>query len=254
MYLIIESGIIPQVSERPEIFKFLFIDKVELLGVLKFSFFDVFFNYSPETSLIPPLWTMPFEFLGSVVILVLCALFGKNKHRLKIYFLLFWIIYAFHFYYLSSFVAGMIFADLYQLKKIKPTFRIPFGSFLIASILAIALPGGSQKLYLAVSLLMFYGLIYCQPITEFLQNKISVFFGTISFTLYLFHSLIIWSFALPMAAFLKNNGLLSNSFLWLIDLFTILISILGARFFVNVDRFSVTFSHKFADILIRMRR
>jgi peptidoglycan/LPS O-acetylase OafA/YrhL len=144
------------------------------------------------------------------------------------------------------------FAGLYASNMLKPYFWTPLSCLILSAILATKLPTSPHKFYLLVSVAMFYEMIYCRPVTIFLEKKISIFLGKISFTLYLLHSIIIWSFALPIVTKLEKNGSLTSLKLFSINILTAFIAVVGATLFWRVDKLSVRILHNFAKQIVKI--
>jgi peptidoglycan/LPS O-acetylase OafA/YrhL len=249
MFFAFKVGLILPVEERPEIFRGTMVQAPSLENTILFSFYNVFFNYSFSTTLIPPLWTMSIEIFGSCLVLMLCAICGGSKLNLLFYAIATVVAIIFSPYYAAFFI-GIIFAELYAQRKLKDSNWVALASLTTGAFLAIFLPTAGSHMYLLISVLFFYGIIGSPIMKNIMENKLSRFMGKISFTLYLLHAIIMWTFSLLGVNFLIKNGADNHANLFLINLFTILISILLSRCLVYIDELSVLISRRFSRVAI----
>lgn len=249
MYALFHVGLVPSVDDRPSKYRDFLAESPTLMGSIYFSLFNVFFNYQSSQTLIPPLWTMPIEMIGSFLVIILCALFGQAKWKLVFYSIALLLTLFFSPYY-SAFLLGVIMAEFFSQKKLKQSQWIPLAVFCFGIILATRLPEAGPHLYLLVSFMLFYSMLCCTPIQRFLEFRISAFMGKISFTLYLIHSIVMWTFTLPLTDWFNRAGGASPAILTTINIVTIVVAILLSRLFVNIDEFAVLASRKFSQTLV----
>jgi peptidoglycan/LPS O-acetylase OafA/YrhL len=181
--------------------------------VLKQGLWGVFFE-SPNqfiSSFNNVLWTIKIEFIGSILVFSFVSLLGDLKNR--------WVFYVttalilLKTYYLA-FIIGMILSDLYSGKN-SEKFTIK-NSLVKVELLAVGLFFGSyylggwwgaslcESLHLNIlnsselfrtigAGLVLLVLLNSTTLKKVFSNKIFVFLGKISFTMYLLHLLVIYS-------------------------------------------------------------
>lgn len=252
MYGLYATGIVPNADQRPNGgWQYIMLQPPKIIDVIQFSLFDVFFNYTLATTLIPPLWTMPIEFIGSFLTLFLCAIFGKIKYRLVVYGAVLIVAIYLKSYY-SAFIAGILFAEMYlKYEPGKHPTYIPIIFFIIGACLAIQVLNSSFYLYLLTAVILFYGMMYAKNIKKFLESKTSIFMGRISFTLYMLHAIVMWCFTLPIYNLLRINALDTPSQILLLNLISIALSIFLSYKLVFIDEISISFSHKFSSLMMQ---
>jgi len=79
LHLIIAAGYLSPASERLPKFADAFSFGSTVGYAVKFSLFDVFFNYSFERSYAGPLWTMTYELIGSYLLVAALLLFSRAR-------------------------------------------------------------------------------------------------------------------------------------------------------------------------------
>jgi len=181
--------------------------------VLKQGLWGVFFE-SPNqfiSSFNNVLWTIKIEFIGSILVFSFVSLLGDLKNR--------WVFYVttalilLKTYYLA-FIIGMILSDLYTGKN-SEKFTVK-NSLVKVELLVVGLFFGSyylggwwgeslcESLHLSIlnsselfrtigAGLVFIVLLKRTKLKKVFSNKIFVFLGKISFTMYLLHLLVIYS-------------------------------------------------------------
>lgn len=254
MYGLYTIGAVPPVDQRPNGgWQNILLHPPKIVEVIQFSLFDVFFNYTLATTLIPPLWTMPNEFIGSFLTLIVCAFFGKQKYRILIYILIL-IITLLLKMYCSAFIAGILFSEIYlKFEPMKhPTFA-PIIFLTTGTFLGAQLINPNFYLYPLTSVILFYGMMYVSTIKRFLESNISIFMGKISYTLYMLHAIVMWSFTLPMYIFIKKHELDTPIQIFLLNTISIAIAIFLSYRLVFIDELSISFSHKFSNFMMEMQ-
>lgn len=162
------------------------------------------------------LWTMPTELANSYLVLLIALALGNMKHQAKLLLALLAIqFFVLEEYYSIAFVLGMLFA---QLQTQNPIFKNLFSrTWLKALCLLIGLYFGSypftgyegsviQSIYAPLSFFeryphiisyfigsaaMFLFLMHAPKAQSVLTKKFFVFFGSISFMLYLLHFIVL---------------------------------------------------------------
>lgn len=196
-----------------------FLFEPSILSLIKFSFFDVYFEYKNSFSYNPVLWTMQIELIGSIAIYFFLLFFGKSFLRFIVY------ISALYFLYQTAYVAlvlGVMLSDFYCLKhslfkyfKNKETIQYLFSTGLFVMGLSLWIFNTnnifeefiSLNEHLKFSIIGFFLLCSCLvggPLESFFSSKFSTKLGKYSFPIYLVHVPIICSFSSWFYLFLDN--------------------------------------------------
>ncbi|AYB41917.1 acyltransferase family protein [Paenibacillus lautus] len=191
------------------------------LKMLKTLTYNIFFTY--DSSYNPVLWTMTYEFLGSLLIFSFLALFGKSRKRLLMYLVM---ITVFWDSYYLAFILGLILSDFKNSPdwNFSVTMSRKFNvSFLLIGVLFASYPFTPventiyqylQVPFLHANFFRFYhiaGAFFIIVViinSKFLQHLLSysqiTYLGRVSFSVYLLHFPIMSSFSfLVFDKFLK---------------------------------------------------
>ncbi|VTU28459.1 acyltransferase family protein [Variovorax sp. PBL-E5] len=193
LYLLFSLGMVLPADQRLPKFQGVLPTAPNLWEVIRFSVFDVFFAFNPATTLIGPLWTMPFELWGSCLVLGALFVAGRLERRGYVYAALAVVAYLIHPIY-AAFVVGLALAEVHvsefwgqHVAKLSGSAAL----LIIPGIYAASLlPKEAEEhhaAYFAVALLLTLGGIFSRPLSGFLSGGVSRFFGRISFPLYLVH-------------------------------------------------------------------
>jgi peptidoglycan/LPS O-acetylase OafA/YrhL len=203
----------------------------DLYNMVKFSLFDVYFNYNGKVSYNHPLWIMPIELFGSFFCLFLLLLFGSSRIRYGIYFLLLLLSpYNGWLFFLSPFVLGMMLCDittrgdkkrmllnnkivllilfatgifLASFKSDKIFFYKALGNNLITDLYGSL----STFFYLnASAFLIICAISHSQFLKTFFSHRILLFLGRISFMIYLLHFIVLCSLSSFLYYILSSLG------------------------------------------------
>jgi len=191
-----------------------------LLEAIKSGVVDIFFVSGNKYNGV--LWTMMFEFFGSFLIFGFLAIFGKTKNRFFLYIPL---LVVFINTWFLPFVIGMVMADLYAQGKLKAkNIKWPIVTLLVAIALflgayPILSPVGTiyqyltvpgidinwQMLWLTIGSTALVGIVLCvEQVGSFFASPKVAFLGKYTFSLYLVHLVVLFTFT--MAAFLFLYG------------------------------------------------
>lgn len=189
-------------------------------------FVDTFFTSNVPYN--PVLWTMKFEFLGSILSIMILCLFGNSKNRKAIYILWeIWIIVTFQFQY-TCFVLGILLSDIYVHKKNElkaglstilitisllggsfpsdfwPTFH---GSERLPSILTIGNINIETRafIYCIASFLLIGAIMCSKEWKKFFECNILVYLGGVSLGIYMFHLIVECSISSLLFCFLISQ-------------------------------------------------
>lgn len=214
--------------------------------LLKFSTFDVFFNYDGSLSYVGPLWTMSTELMGSFLVIFVISILPSLRMRPWALLCLGLIFVYFKSAY-SLFFVGALFADRFH----AGTFNaIPQWLALVCFVAGLVgvycfRTKIDVRNILIVSMLM-TGCISHNFIRDFVSNRLSQFFGFISFPLYLVHGPILLIIGSPVAQFLVESvfGRICLNFL------LIVISIAAAYAFSPVNETAIAISRRISSVVM----
>jgi peptidoglycan/LPS O-acetylase OafA/YrhL len=164
-------------------------------GVLKFSFYEVLMDYNPKTSYNSSLWTIPFEFAGSLAIYLMLLVVNDPKRRRLAALVLFVALYP-NNTFISCFFAGYLIADLNNHLSGKMQTRANYaglGIILGASILVSIFRPKTDLYWAAIAILIVLGCTLSASAKSLLSSKLGKALGKISFPLYLSHIFVICS-------------------------------------------------------------
>lgn len=191
----------------------------------------------------PVLWTIYYELIGSLLIFGLASVCNNNKKRWLIYLIS---VIGFIGTYFSAFIIGAILADLYatsknftkRLSNMRPIYKILALAFVILTAGYVGGRALSPRLdpigsyWEGLTLLQGYAFIsrniiqlidafiiislalYSARIIKLLNNRVLVFLGHISYSVYALHFLIIFSFSSWLFSNLSQHYTYIESFLF----------------------------------------
>lgn len=235
-------------GDRPAKFAAFFAFEPTLHHLLRFSFFDVFFDYSNEATYIAPLWTMRPELLGSFVVLSAVLLVRPLRARLA----LLGVIAAALLVtlpefgdFLALFVIGAALADGFNRGWIE---RLPKGLsalLIVAGCLALLPPLPMPICYFAGAVAVVLGSIALPAARQFLETPFSAYLGKISFPLYLIHGPVLNIIGEPLMRHAEGVAFRIS-----IDLVVLVVSFLAAVAFTPVNTIAIRLSHAFGLLIL----
>lgn len=236
-----------------------------LIGLFKFSLFDVFVQYPPLGTYNSNLWTMSAELIGSFIV------FGSLLILPRRFLLMPQIVLTIVFFYLNSnffcfscgvllayFAASMSHHPIQSEKRLAMTLGVTLASIaaVIVSVgsmtLRPTLPNvvvthiGSESVSMMVAVMFVFGCINTPFIRAFFESRISKFMGDISFPLYLVQIPIICS--VSSLFFLKLTAKQISPVVacgWTV-LFTVVTVLLVAMAFLPIERAAIALSRRFS--------
>lgn len=235
---------------------------------LKSGFFDIFYQSGNNYNGV--LWTMMFEFVGSFLVFGFLALFGKIKNRTILYVVLGLV--TFNTWFLP-FVIGMVVADLYThgyLKAIKLRFSVTLlllgislflGGYPILSadgtiyqLLTISqIPLNWQMFWLTVgSTLLVLVVLVAQQLKDFFASSRVAFLGKYTFSLYLVHTAVLFTFTITTFLFLYRQIGASYNLSVLISFILSIPVVIGVTILFEkyVDTPAINLSSRFSNLLL----
>jgi peptidoglycan/LPS O-acetylase OafA/YrhL len=238
---------------------------MRFLLMLRITLWDVFFKCN--NVYITVLWTLCTEMYGSFLVFAILALFGQMRLRWVVYGVVFtYFIFIMQYFYLA-FILGIVLSDLMVHKpQTFAQFRKPFivplliVGFYLASYPASGFVKIEETIYRYLTLGIFSSvdlyhalgatlLIFSVLCSSFLQkmftNRVSLFLGKISFSMYLLHPIVIGSFSSYLMIQLKDWQYYNNAVLLIFILTLILTFALSYAMTIFIDKKSIELSNKF---------
>ncbi|MFA8336412.1 acyltransferase family protein [Burkholderia cenocepacia] len=229
-----------------------------VIDLLRFSLFDVYFAYDPEHTYNAVLWTMSVELWGSVFVFSLLAVLGTARRPL-IYIIAFVCLFALRSPMLA-FLLGVVISDLYasgRIEKLPSALASGASSAMIGAAILFSTFGRAhyddpRPLSVIASILV-AGVIVSVPMRSFFSNRVSRFFGAISFPLYLTHLPVICSLSSATFLALLAHGLsLQAASNWMV-VTTIPATILVAMAFYPVETLSIEMARRMSRLFLTGR-
>lgn len=191
--------------------------EASFLKCIKQAFVDVFIHGLDATPYNAVLWTMQYEFLGSFLVFTFVLIFGKLKNRYIFYIVALLIFKDTHY---AAFILGMGLSDLFYNKN--KIFSIIKNKLFQIIVLIISLflgsypvvvdvnmsvykyitfdflggrTGSMTKAHILGAFLLLFIILSSTGLQKFFSSKILLFLGKISFSMYLMHFMILFSFS-----------------------------------------------------------
>jgi peptidoglycan/LPS O-acetylase OafA/YrhL len=249
LYLLFALGMVPPVDQRLPKFQAALPVGPSLWTATKFSLFDVFFAYNAPTTLIGPLWTMPFELWGSCLVLGLLFVVGRLEKRFYVLAVVAFVAYHIDPIY-TAFVLGLVLAEVHTSEWWRTHgHRFSTGAIVLVAVgacTASLLPNdavANKGFYFAVGSLLTAGCIFSRPLSGLLSGPVSRFLGRISFPLYLIHGPLLLAYG-------------NNAYRWveaptdlqklLLNLSILAVCICIAALLVPTDRLGIAVAKRFS--------
>ncbi len=227
------------------------------LLAIKNALWNAFFDYHEVSAYNASLWTMNQELYGSFLCYFLFAIFRQHHKRYLVYFIIGCVLFALNNFALVTFLAGFILCDMDYNKDFISEIKNKIESYFFSK-WYMAWPALLGLLYFAgkkihvdlrdafSSILLVYILIKYIPFKKFFEQKILLWLGKISFSVYLLHLPIICSFS----SYLFLELPYSNSSKALLTAVISIPFILGVSVLFNrlVDQKSIQFSRYLANL------
>jgi peptidoglycan/LPS O-acetylase OafA/YrhL len=187
----------------------------EFWRVIKYSFSDVFFKHSTETSYNPFLWTMSIELAGSFFLFATLPILKYLKNRIA--FALSAALYLF----LSDSIYAMFFIGLFfALLRVDSNFiqKIRFKNFLglLILLLVVAYDNNlwrmhgnyddyTNRVMSIMAIYLLFAILLSQKMQKIFTMSLSKFLGKISFALYLVQFPVIMSYTSYLILFFNEK-------------------------------------------------
>ncbi len=225
---------------------------------LQFALYKVFFHYDVATSYNQVLWTMPAEFFGSMVVFLLCLIFPYLRAPWIVLGIVSGMMLATNSF-LLPFVLGVAMAFAFESAARR---KYDHGYVALAASLALILAAAA---YSPISLegfptihriierntfpttifaaVLVFGVSLSARVRRFFSNPLSRYLGSISFPLYLTHTLVICSFSSWL--FLRRTNV------HVVFLASFAVCLVSADLFKYVEHASIRLARLCSDALMK---
>jgi len=237
-------GLVAPPAERYDPFGNVFAVEPTLWHLLRFSLFDVFFNYSHPRSYAGPLWTMSVELLGSFLVLGAVALVPERLRfagllTLSLVLILFDSVYC-------LFIFGALIAHCWRERydgEIARWAMILIVVFGLSSpfIFEYTLNRGTMMGMMCLTI----ACICVASVRSFFSSSLSRELGRISFPLYLVHGPVMMMIGAPLMSTYGNN------YGFLVQMAVVAASITAAYAFIPINDVALIFSRATAKRFLR---
>ncbi len=225
-----------------------------LLGVVRYSLYDVYINHSNEISYNPFLWTISIEMVGSVVVFLNIFVFKYIRKPLLILAIqcIFFFVFGSPMY---LFIVGMLLGYfrksdhferalnkrnnyIYLLTFCVIAFFISIISKTELSIFGIELQNliTSDRVHGVRAALLVYLIYSSRDLLHFFRSKLSHFLGEISFPLYVVQFIVLASFSSWAILFFESRGELLFPQIMVIAISSITLSVVASVLFREVEK------------------
>jgi peptidoglycan/LPS O-acetylase OafA/YrhL len=232
-----------------------FVFDPSFLSFVKFSLYNVFFDYVPGTSYNTSLWTLSIELFGSMLVYSYLSLFRRDgSAHLLMAFALFCLLLKIAPYY-ACFIGGYLAAEAYaRLEKVAPWRVIVeslagIGFYAVVFLITMYRPTNLGMLC-ALATVFVFSVAFSSPLRWLLTTRVSEFLGRISFPLYLIHLYVICSWSVHLFTWLEGSMVPTIPALLINILSTFAIAAALSIALIPLERFSVRSSKLIASTLL----
>lgn len=196
MSLFMNLGLVPAIEARPATLDGLFLFEPTLMHLLEFGLVDVIFDFHVAESYAPPLWTISYEFFGSMMVAAMLLFLGMPSGRPLAYVALTALLFV-YLPWFFLFAAGVLAAGMHTKWSEHVTSRLALLLIVAGCILSVLSREFPHMLVFA-AFLFFVGALHFPWTCRFLSTRFSRSLGEISFPLYLLHVPITVAVGLPI--------------------------------------------------------
>jgi peptidoglycan/LPS O-acetylase OafA/YrhL len=251
VHLMMVSGYLDPPAERLARFRNFLNFEPTIGHFLKFSLFDVFFNYNASETYIGPLWTMNIELFGSFVVLLAVLAVRPLPCRPLFLFGLACAILLLaptdSMAALALFPIGAALADSFSRGWIDGIPRsVGLVVLSIGCLAPVVFPYSVTMWGLVGASALTLGCIALPQVRDWLSGAASAHLGRISFPLYLIHGPVIWSVGEPLTRHFGDGLALKI----MIQLAVVVLSFVAAYAFLPINEFAIRVAHRFANLAI----
>jgi peptidoglycan/LPS O-acetylase OafA/YrhL len=224
---------------------------------LQFNLYYVFFNFNPGANFNPVLWTIAYEFTGSMLVYLLIGFFRNTKNQT--YLIPVALLIAFNLVHnpiIAFFAIGYVLAELYVAYEARLA-QSAWASGLATALILVPIIGSTfyrtqHHFYQALlATAMVLAVSFSGVLKRFFSNKLSRFLGRISFPLYLIHLPLICSYSSYLFIALPNYGWSHQAASNLIIASTVPLGIFLAWVIYPIETFSVKASKAISEKIMQ---
>lgn len=230
-----------------------YVFEPSLYNALKFSVYDVFFNYDPNITYNSSAWTMPIELVGSMLIYAFIGMFKPQIKALHLPAIIFTIFLYFNSPYMFCFMVGYLLAVI-KIRISDINIRgfdfILLLSFIFVIYIDTYHRPVEENLQALEAIVIIFCVSYSKTLKRFFENKISLFLGEISFPLYLVQIIVICSWSSFLRIYFIENSVTGFTSMFLILSSSLVMCIALSKLLTPVDKYSVIYSKKIAGKLL----
>lgn len=228
-----------------------------VLSWAQFALYSTFFDYQPQQSYDPYLWTMQIELGGSFALFGVLAIAGQELLTRCIGYIVGTLLALQFAPSILPFFCGVVIAEFITSRHYSRVSLSRYGNMIGCSLF---LAGCCASIFLReehltpAATLLVLGAVMSPWLQRLLVLPFSVWLGAISFPLYLVHAFIIYGPACWLVLRLADAGVSTEGMMLAVVPFIICLSLLAAWLFLPVERLSITASHWVARMLMRPQR
>ncbi|MDP9895797.1 peptidoglycan/LPS O-acetylase OafA/YrhL [Variovorax boronicumulans] len=227
--------------------------------VLHFSFWRVYVDGSPASSYDAPLWTMPVEMQGSILVFAALLVMGRGAVlRGAIHVALLavtgWLASPF-----VAMAAGAAIANFTQLdmhRKLAVSNAAPLVSWALsigAIVFAAVRPNDFGPVWLTLcSAGLLYGVLLNKGFQRALSSPVSQWLGRVSFSLYLLHIPVLCSFTSWAYLALGGGERPSTTGIAVLLIATVALCLVAAALFHPMERLGITMGRRLSQAVLRV--
>jgi peptidoglycan/LPS O-acetylase OafA/YrhL len=249
VHVVMALNLVAPPSERLPVFRPYFNFEPTIGHLLRFSLFDVFFDYKGSETYIGPLWTMSIELIGSFIVLLAILVVRRVPARILmlcgVAVMILVLAPSKNAAMLALFPLGAALADCFNRGWLDdvPT---PISVLILVVAASVPLMTSSKMAWGLLSAVpLTFGAIAFAPARVWLSGRLSAWLGRLSFPLYLIHGPIICFVGEPMMR-AADTGIEKVG----VQLLVLLLSFCAARAFVPVNDLAVRLAHRFANLVV----
>lgn len=224
----------------------------------QFNLYYVFFNFNPGANFNPVLWTIAYEFTGSMLVYLILGLFRTAKNQTYLVPLAVLILFNLvHNPIIACFAIGYVLAELYVAygKRLESSVWINGLAtllFVVPIVFSTFFRTGHHFYLALLATLLVVSVSFSCVLKRFFSNKVSRFLGRISFPLYLIHLPLICSFSAYLFLTLPTHGFSHQATANIIIAATIPLGLLLAWLIYPIETFSVNASKYISKQLMKL--
>ena len=210
--------------------------KPDMWECLKEALFTTYFNGA--NGYIGPLWTMTYEYLGSILILCALNILKKSQWRWGFYVVF---LMAFSSYY-NYFIIGMVICDLfvnttavdYLNKNLYARVSCIVIGYIMLSMIQLNDSDKYMRIVFAIGIVLFMlGILSSDIMEKMFGNKIMLAGGRIAYSAYIIHWPLIETLSCSLVLMFYNLGVLCDGLIWGVFVITFIAVVIVSKFITD---------------------